>query len=51
MEQNCIEKQVTKKDWHMPSMEVVTSEELKKLIYAGACSSYSTCEVIWIRAK
>lgn len=49
MKQCKIDEQKAKKKWHKPSIEMFTSDELKKLVVSGACSVYiGQCEVFRI---
>lgn len=32
-----------KKQWSMPKMESLSNEELKKVVFASACSGYAGC--------
>jgi len=43
-------KQSLKKQWQRPVMEVITLDELNKIVVSGACSTYKWqgCEVIRI---
>jgi hypothetical protein len=44
-----MKQETLKKQWQKPTMEVITLDELNKVVVSGACSTFgSACDVVRI---